>query len=279
MITKTTRSDYKKIIDNELKKIFTVNKKSQTPKILYDAMKYSLFNGGKRIRPILCLMAYDAIQSHKSKGKSQNYKEIIPFACGLELIHTFSLIQDDLPSMDNDDYRRCKPSLHKVYGEAAALLAADALFAMAFELFCKAKVNDSKKISAIRCLAQICGIRGLAGGQMMDILNQSQKLKVKSQKALDEQKTAKLIAGSMKIGAIVASASEKTIRNIENTGMYLGLLFQKTDDMLDQKQAVSTSQISGARKYAQKAIANLRALPGDFSNIIIMTDKILTRTK
>ncbi|MBS4015471.1 MAG: polyprenyl synthetase family protein [Candidatus Latescibacteria bacterium] len=248
------------------------------PKILYHAMRYSIFNGGKRIRPILCMMAYDATKRQKSKFKSQNYEEILPFACGLEMIHTFSLIQDDLPCMDDDDLRRGKPSLHKQYNEAVALLTADVLFAKAFDLFAQAPVTDQIKVRTIAELADICGVNGLAAGQMMDILYQNKKLKTKNQKLIDQKKTAKLIAGSMKIGAIVAGAPQKTIKDIEKASINLGLLFQITDDILDKAQDSKVkSQKFMAEKYARSTILNFKKIGGNFSDFITLTNAILNR--
>lgn len=280
MIRLKTHSDYKKMIDEELKRIFVKLTRAGAPRILYAAMRYSVFSGGKRIRPILCLMTYDSITNQKSNIKKQNYDKILPFACGLELIHTFSLIQDDLPCMDNDDFRRGKPSLHKQYDEAVALLAADALFALAFELFAKARVADIIKNLAIIELADISGINGLAAGQVRDILSQNKKVKIKNQKFIDEKKTARLIAGAMKIGAIIAGAQTEVIDKIEKAGTYLGLLFQKTDDMLDKTQISNLkSQQLFAQSIAGKAKENFKKIGESFSDFIILTDSILVRTR
>jgi geranylgeranyl diphosphate synthase type II len=277
-IFKQDYTDYRKLINHELKRIFIQFKNITTPKILYRAMRYSVFNGGKRIRPVLCLMTYQAIKSHKSKVKNINYKEILPFACGIELIHTFSLIQDDLPSMDNDDLRRGKPSLHKQYNEAVALLTADAFFAKAFDLFAQAPVSDRIKVRTIAELADVCGVNGLAAGQMMDILYQHKKLTTKNQKLIDLKKTAKLIAGSMKIGAIVAGADQKTVRDIEKAGLNLGLLFQITDDILDKTQDIKVkSQKFMLKKYARNTVSNFKKIGEKFSDFIILTNAILNR--
>lgn len=248
---------YKTLVDEKLKDIFSILKKEvnnkEMPSVLFDAMYYSVFNGGKRIRPILCLTTYNAIKIRNSKFKVKNYEEILPFACGIELVHTFSLIQDDLPSMDNDDFRRGKPSLHRKYNEAIALLAADALFALAFELYTQAEIDDKIKNRAIYELARICGPTGLVAGQTLDITKDVQRSKFKSQKLIDKKKTAELIAGSMKIGAIVAGAKANIINQIEKIGINLGLLFQLTDDILDiyQKSKIKLASFKRERSGNQ----------------------------
>lgn len=276
----TDYTDYKNIVDDELVKIFKRIKLSGIPKILYQAMHYSIFNGGKRVRPILCLAVYDTIKTQNAQRKVQKIREILPYACGLELIHTFSLIQDDLPSMDNDDFRRGKPSLHKVFDEGIALLAADALFAMAYELFAKTQIKDNIKINTIIELADICGYNGLASGQMMDLLQSRSKKRVARQDLIDEKKTAKLIAGSMKIGALVAGASEQVVKQIGKAGKYLGLLFQVTDDIIDKSQESKVKrQKLMAIKYSNCAKKIFLALGSQFGHFIELTDNMLKRKK
>jgi len=276
--------NYKQIINEELINIFKSFKKDYIPKILYDAMHYSVFNGGKRIRPVLCIATYEAVNAvqNKSKFKIQNskFRSVMPFACGIEFIHTFSLIQDDLPSMDNDDFRRGKPTLHKAFNEGVALLAADALFAFAFEVFARAPVDEKRKNRAIAELARICGPTGLVAGQLLDIKKKSQirigRTKDKGQKLIDEKKTAQLIAGAMKIGAIVAGAKDKIIDNIAKAGIYLGLLFQATDDLLDSK-IKRQDLIERSRSYEKNAKRIFRKLGVNFADFIGFTDFILER--
>jgi geranylgeranyl diphosphate synthase type II len=270
-------SKYKKLVDQELKRIFSsIRKDVKTkalPKILYDAMYYSVFNGGKRIRPILCLATYDAVKTKKSSTK---YQDVLPFACGIELIHTFSLIQDDLPSMDNDDRRRGKPTLHKAFDEGVALLAADALFALSFELFATARIDEKRKNRAVIELSRISGRNGLVAGQVLDIINQ--KAISKHQKIIDEKKTAQLIAGAMKIGATVAGANDKIIKKIEKTGIYLGLLFQVTDDILDIKDAkVRENLQTQAIGYSRQTKGLFSKLGTEFNWFILFADYILNR--
>jgi geranylgeranyl diphosphate synthase type II len=275
----TAIENYKTLVEQELKSIF-VSLKIETrngnlPGVLYQAMHYSVFNGGKRIRPVLCLASYSACHL---KTNNQQLKTILPFACGIEFIHTFSLIQDDLPSMDNDDFRRGKPSLHRTFDESIALLTADGLFALAFELFAKARIDEKRKNRAIIELSRICGPIGLVAGQVLDIAKKSQKLKYKSQKLIDEKKTAELIAGAMKVGAIVAGAKERVINNIEKAGTYLGLLFQTTDDIIDKNQKSNIKyQISKAKGYAGQAKAIFTSLGKRFDWFNTFTDYLLKR--
>ncbi len=259
---------YQEIIDNALKSVFKhylSRRKGKIPKVLYDAMYYSVFSNGKRIRPILlCLTYLTLIENQKPRTRNQKLKTknldlILPFACGIELVHTFSLIQDDLPSMDNDDFRRGKPSLHKAFGEGIAILASDALFALAFELFADALVDDKIKIQVIKELAKICGVKGLVTGQTYDLVMQITSLqsKIKSlrqKEMINQMKTAELMALAMKIGALISQSPDKIINNIENAGRNLGLLFQTVDDILDENHSSQIkSQKLKAQYYAHKA--------------------------
>jgi geranylgeranyl diphosphate synthase type II len=263
----TEFENYKVLVEEKLKSIFLALKKQirngDLPIILYDAMHYSVFNGGKRIRPILCLASYCSCLKTKDQFASDGPTTILPFACGIEFVHTFSLIQDDLPSMDNDDFRRGKPSLHRKYDEAIALLAADALFALAFQLFIQAQVDEKIKNRAISELARICGPSGLVAGQILDTMKQKQDIRSKKQKLIDKLKTAELIAGAMKIGAIVAEAEEKTINQIEKAGIYLGLLFQSTDDVIDKNQK---SNIKYQKLQIKKYFERIKQISNDLSN-------------
>ncbi len=276
---------YQDIIDNELKLIFKQYlSQNKFSKVLYDAMYYSVFSGGKRIRPILCCLTYQTLlessksKVQKSKTKNQMLAKILPFACGIELIHTFSLIQDDLPSMDNDDFRRGKPSLHKAYGEAIAILASDALFALAFELFARAPVEDSIKVSAITELTRVCGVKGLVAGQTQDILMQNKKKTLRQQEILNQMKTAELMAGAMKIAGIVSQCQNNVIKNIENAGRSLGLLFQTVDDILDTAK-ISKAKRQKAEYYAHKAIHYIKLVNPNTALTTKLTETKLPSTE
>lgn len=271
--------NYRNLVNAELVRIFSKLKKEvkkgNVPEILYEAMHYSVFNGGKRIRPIICLATYVACRPSQNYQKLRN---ILPIACGLEFIHTFSLIQDDLPCMDNDDYRRGKPSLHRAFDEAVALLAADALFAMAFEMFINAPIKQKQKLAAIKELVRICGPTALIGGQILDITKTS-NLNDNEQKIIDKKKTAELIAGAMKIGAIIAGVKQKIIDKITRAGTYLGMLFQTTDNIIDQSQPAKINyQKKLVIKYAKQAKQEFSQLGKNFKWFIQFTDYLMQRT-
>ncbi|MEZ7891373.1 MAG: polyprenyl synthetase family protein [Candidatus Wallbacteria bacterium] len=227
---------YKKMVDDYLDTRI-LPPANTLPNKLHEAMRYSVFAGGKRIRPIIAMLACDMF--------SGNIDDLMPYACALELVHTYSLIHDDLPAMDNDDLRRGKPTNHKVYGEAMAILAGDALLTLAFEIIAKAPKNTKVKPEIanliLEALASGAGSTGMVGGQAMDILACSLKSEEKNVSELllyeiHKRKTAALISASAKIGAFVANASIPDVNNMEDFGTALGLLFQISDDILDYTQ-------------------------------------------
>ena len=190
----------------------------------YDTMYYSV-DSGKRIRPILAIASYEACGG-------VDIESIMPVACGLELIHTYSLIHDDLPSMDNDDFRRGKASAHKRFSEAVAILSGDGLFAYAFELFSKGKEMRDEKLAVVHAVSEVVGPRGVVYGQVMDISN-GQERNPKTLRSIHLNKTAKFIAVSIKVGAIMARAPEDKVYTLYQAGICMGMLFQYTDDILD----------------------------------------------
>lgn len=194
------------------------------PPQLYEAMRYSVFSGGKRIRPILCLAA-----SRLCQGQDE---EVMPAACAIELIHTYSLIHDDLPAMDNDDFRRGKPTCHRKFGEAIAILAGDALLTLAFELVSSAQQNI-KWLRITNEISRVAGKDNLIGGQVMDILSQNSNMDLATLEYIHTHKTGALIAASTKIGAIAAEASSEVVDSLFRFGEYLGFAFQIVDDLLD----------------------------------------------
>ena len=195
-------------------------------KRLYEAMNYSIFAGGKRLRPMIMMM------TAKMLGKSPD--TVLPFACAMEMIHTYSLIHDDLPAMDNDDLRRGKPTNHKVFGEAEAILAGDALLTKAFEVvseYDEDGVDKSRVLRAIKVLAVSAGSEGMVGGQDIDIYGDLSELdKLKHMHSL---KTGAIIRASGVIGAILSGADEKQIRAVDEYCYNLGIAFQIQDDLLD----------------------------------------------
>ncbi len=220
----------KKIIDSALEELLPVKAE---PELITEAMRYSIFAGGKRLRPILVLSTYRATGGKK-------IDQILPAACAVEMIHTYSLIHDDLPAMDNDDFRRGKPSCHKQFGEAIAILAGDALFAKSFEVLQKTKVSAEIILRVNKVLSSTVGVDGIIGGQVMDITSSSDKKDRKLLKYIHTHKTGKFISGCMVIGAILANAYKDEIAALKRAGDILGLAFQIVDDILDIKSTKKT---------------------------------------
>ncbi len=195
--------------------------------VLTDAMKYSLFAGGKRIRPILALAAHEAC------GGDPN--DIFPQAAAIELIHTYSLIHDDLPAMDNDDLRRGKPTNHKLFGEAMAILAGDALLTEAFHMMTinSPKISPILLVEAISDIAVSAGALGMVGGQALDILSENKVPDKEIVALIHINKTAALIKSSVRIGAILAGSTKDKLEALTRYGENLGIAFQIIDDILD----------------------------------------------
>ncbi len=191
---------------------------------LVDAMRYSLLLPGKRVRPLLVLMAADAC------GGDCN--DAMPAACAAEMVHAFSLIHDDLPCMDNDDLRRGKPTNHKVYGEAVALLAGDSLLVLAFETLLKHATPETAQRSALELAAAI-GADGMAGGQAMDMRGLGAKASVEDVRQLHARKTGALIVACVRMGAIAAGAKDDQLQALTRYAQAIGVAFQITDDLLD----------------------------------------------
>lgn len=194
-------------------------------KRLLEAMRYSLLAGGKRIRPVLTLEF-----CHVCGG---DWKQAIPFACALEMIHTYSLIHDDLPCMDNDDFRRGRPTNHKVYGEATAVLAGDALLTAAFEAASHADAKPETVVRVIRVLSDCAGEFGMAGGQMMDLEGESRVLDADYIHRLQELKTGALLKAACLMGVLAADGGEKQLEAARAYARSVGLAFQTQDDILD----------------------------------------------
>ncbi len=193
---------------------------------IFNAMNYSLFAGGKRLRPIIMLLVCDMLGGDE--------KEVLPFACALEMIHTYSLIHDDLPAMDNDDLRRGKPTNHKVFGEAAAILAGDALLNMAFEITSSINTENPKRaLRAISVLSKASGALGMIGGQVIDIESENKAISHDMLLNLHSLKTGAIIRAAGVIGAVMSGAGEDEIKAVDSYCLNLGLAFQIRDDILD----------------------------------------------
>ncbi|HSB32064.1 MAG TPA: farnesyl diphosphate synthase [Candidatus Sulfobium mesophilum] len=204
-------------------------KEQRRPVVLQEAMLYSLFAGGKRVRPILAMAAYEACG-----GSAAN---ILPYASSLELIHTYSLIHDDLPAMDDDDLRRGKPTSHKVYGEAVAILAGDALLTEAFCILSDPSygsgISEKDLLNASREIAVAAGYQGMVAGQVQDILSENAEADADTLQFIHRHKTAALICASAKVGGILAGGGADIMEALTSYGENIGHAFQVIDDILD----------------------------------------------
>lgn len=220
-------SERKQRVDAYLEESFPVA--AGLEKSVVDAARYSLFAGGKRLRPILCLASAEVV------GGSLD--TVMPVAAALEMIHTYSLIHDDLPAMDNDDYRRGQPTNHKVFGEAIAILAGDALLTEAFDFIAAIGANGRFKaeeiLNVIRIVVKAAGYRGMIGGQVIDLESEGRDVDITTVEYMHIRKTGALISASLEVGAILGGGTEQEVAALKRYGHHLGLAFQITDDLLD----------------------------------------------
>lgn len=260
--------------------------------VVSQAMRYSVENGGKRIRPALLL--------EFCRVCGGDYKKAVPFACALEMIHTYSLIHDDLPCMDNDDFRRGKPSCHIAFGEEYALLAGDALLTLAFETAMKSNLSAEITVKAAKELAKAAGVMGMVGGQVLDLQNEGKKVGVSDLQKTDELKTGELIRAACVLGCVCAGADDKKIAAAEKYAHDIGIAFQIVDDILDvtsdeetlgkpigsdeenQKSTyVTLLGIEKSRKTAEELTLNaqkaLDAFDGDVSSLKDFAEKLKNR--
>ncbi len=236
-------------------KIIEVNKnlhkfleeKDNPQATIYKAMNYSLHAGGKRIRPVLAIACGELMGVEADK--------VMPFACALEMIHTYSLIHDDLPCMDNDDLRRGKPTNHKVYGEAIATLAGDGLLNLAFETILKhSQVSPNMTLAALSIIADSAGVEGMIGGQVIDLESEGKTVDAITLMALHLHKTAALIMASAKVGALIGGGGRDDLLAMEEFSRYLGIAFQIKDDILDVVGAEeSLGKTIGKDQQSQKS--------------------------
>jgi geranylgeranyl diphosphate synthase, type II len=219
--------EYQQVVDSELDRL--VPPETAPPETIHRAMRYSLFAGGKRIRPILCLEAARAI--------SGSFCSALSAACSLELVHTYSLIHDDLPALDNDDYRRGKLTNHKVFGEAMAILAGDALLTLAFQVLAQLEAPAERKARLIAELATAAGtLGGMIGGQVADLEGEGKPPDASLLETIHRAKTGALLRASLRIGAIVAGANQADYEALSCYGGHVGLAFQIVDDILDVEE-------------------------------------------
>jgi geranylgeranyl diphosphate synthase type II len=238
-------SDRKQVVDQALEKFAPAPLGLE--KTVSEASRYSLFAGGKRLRPILCLAGAEAVGG--------SCEPALPIACSIEMIHTYSLIHDDLPAMDDDDFRRGRPTNHKVFGEAMAILAGDALLTEAFGLMARGRENTGiaaeKLVRIIAAIANASGHRGMVGGQVIDLESETRQVDLATVEYMHVRKTGALISASLEVGGILGGGTEPQIAALVRYGHHLGLAFQITDDLLDVEgdaQAMGKTPGSDAAK-------------------------------
>lgn len=283
--------ELKNIIDKYLQEYFV--EKGTYNKVLYDSMSYSLNIGGKRIRPILMMMAYDMY-----KGNSE---DILPMASAIEMIHTYSLIHDDLPSMDNDELRRGKPTNHTVFGEAIAILAGDGLLNEAMNVMIDYSLSHGKEaLMALKIISNAAGGDGMIGGQIVDISSEGRDISVEELNYMHRKKTGALIKAAILSGAVLGNAPKNDIEILGEFGEKLGLAFQIKDDILDvigdekklgkrthmDKEADKNNYISFyglekceemCKQLTEECLTLLKNLSEDGSKIMEMTKLLLNR--
>ncbi len=212
------------IIDKELAEL--ISSKNATPAIIFEAMEYSLFAGGKRLRPIMLMAAADAVG-----GKGTDY---VKMACGLEMIHTYSLIHDDLPAMDDDDYRRGKLTSHKVFGEGMAILAGDGLLTAAFTtMLSQSHVDPAVILAVVKEISTAAGAYGMIGGQVIDLTSEGKAIDLETVQLMHQGKTGALFEAALRAGAQLAGALQWQVAALTEYAQQFGLAFQITDDILD----------------------------------------------
>jgi geranylgeranyl diphosphate synthase type II len=238
---------------------------SQHPTSIHQAMRHSVFAGGKRLRPILCMeagrmIASSASKSSASKSHARSHSVSLPagieqVGAALEMLHTYSLIHDDLPALDNDDLRRGRPTSHKVFGEAIAILAGDALQTQAYESLAQLICPAEARVAIIREIAHATGtIDGMIGGQVVDLEAEHKKPNLATLEYIHRSKTAALITGSVVSGGIYAGATVTDIAHLRTYGQSIGLAFQIVDDVLDLTQtSEQLGKTAGKDKAAEKA--------------------------
>ena len=220
-----TYEEYRELVERSLTPM--LESLGNIPDRLLEAMRYSLEAGGKRLRPVMLLAACEMAGGDAELA--------LPFACAIEMIHTYSLIHDDLPAMDNDDLRRGKPTNHKVFGEDLAILAGDGLLNAATELMARTAVEmaDTRGIRALEIVMRHAGVTGMIAGQVKDVLSEGEKPREDLVSYIHAHKTADLLEAPMEAGLALAGADEQQIKAAHDYGLHLGLAFQMTDDLLD----------------------------------------------
>ena len=235
----------KTLIDRKLEELLP--EREEPGGRVISAMRYSLLAGGKRLRPVLCMLGAEAV--------GRRGEDFLLFACGLECLHTYSLIHDDLPAMDDDDLRRGRPTCHRAFDEATAILAGDGLLTLAFELFSSPELlkvtSPERLIQGIHLVARAAGVSGMVAGQMADILAEGRKISLEEMSYIHHRKTAALISASVVSGGLLSGARADELQALETYGQALGLAFQIVDDILDvvgEEKKLGKSVGADARK-------------------------------
>ena len=226
---------------------------SEHPAKLSEAMRYAVLSGGKRIRPIFVLAACSAVGGDEA--------DAMPAACALELVHSYSLVHDDLPCMDNDLLRRGKPSCHAKFGEVTALLAGDALLTLAFNVLGKSAASNgasAKNLLAIQWITEAIGHRGMVGGQAMDVEYQRKPMDLPTIEFINTRKSGALIAVSARVGAHLGGGTRSEVRCLHQYGKNAGLLFQLTDDIMDGQGYAQVVGVKDAREEAARLLERTR---------------------
>lgn len=281
---------YAKSVNDHLRERLSVRTPCLQMQVI-DAMRYSLLDAGKRLRAAL-VMEFGRLCHAKRL-------DMAAFACAIEMIHAYSLIHDDLPCMDDDDLRRGKPSCHKAFGEANALLAGDGLLTLAFETAADAALPSDRTVEAVKTLSQAAGIFGMIGGQVIDLASEGKQISMETLNTLYELKTGALLRASAKLGCIAGGADSKMLNMADTYAKALGLAFQITDDILDvvgtaeklgkpigsdadshKTTYVSLLGIDGAKKAAEEQIERAKQSIGSIEDsgfLLWMADMVLTR--
>jgi len=234
-----------RLVDSELDRL--VPPETTAPATIHRAMRYSLFAGGKRIRPILCIEAANTV-CEAADG-------VVAAACSLELIHTYSLIHDDLPALDNDDYRRGKLTNHKVFGDAMAILAGDSLLTLAFQVLAELRIPGDRRAELIRELSTASGtVGGMIGGQVADLEGEGKTPNAELLESIHRAKTGALLRASLRLGAIYAGATAEQYAALSCYGEHIGLAFQIVDDILDVEESSEALGKTAGKDAAQHKI-------------------------
>jgi len=248
---------------------------TEPPATIHRAMRYSVFAGGKRLRPVLVIAGAEAVGGQRDR--------VMPTACAMELIHTYSLVHDDLPAMDNDDFRRGRPTSHKVFGEAMAILAGDGLLTLAFELLAENFASGGDAGALRHVLADVAagaGTRGMVGGQVADLEAEGRQVTAADLDFIHLHKTAALIRTSLRVGAVLCGATAAQVRALSVAGGNLGLAFQIVDDLLDVEGTTEQLGKTAGKDQAQQkatypAIHGLEASRARARDLIAEADRAL----